>query len=937
MVAGIAALMRAKYPTLTPAQAADKLRTTARDAGPRGIDPYYGYGVVDAYAAVGGPAGTDFPQVAAGAGEPNDLPARATTLGASATGTMTSEGDVDWYRFTVDTRKTIDLTVTPPAYSDTRAQNLDPVIAAYDDELRALGEVDSPTPDAAEKMTLTIGAGTYYLSVRNYSATVDTRSYTVTFGTGAPRLFQPPITRHTDGWAESVAVGDVTGDGRNDVVMSTGMHDYELLVYAQQPDGSLAEPVAYPTRMAYGDTAGVALLNADGDGRLDAAVATAAGVEVFHQTAAGTFGLGVLIPGTAGARQLMTSDMDADGDSDLVATTPDPATTSGWRIVLLSQGPAGGFSLGVVAAEAMYIEEIELGDVDSDGRPDVVGYYQATVHVYHRTDTGWRPTDHPTGLTRYVVGIEIVDVTADGRNDIAVSNSGNLPDGQLKVLAQTPTGGLAESQTAPLADLPGPVEAGDADGDGRTDVLVMHSMTLGVLRQRPGGGLDAPDTYTFPHMDYHSGQAVALGDVNGDGRLDVIAANFLYGLVVIYGAGDAQPGPHLWVRDVTPAAAATGVSLTAAQRVTFARALNPASVNAQTVRLLHGRTGAVVPAEVTYDAGTRTATITPNQPLADDMPYRIDVAGVRDTDGVEFADGYASAFRTVNAPPPAVSNLRATAGLGTATLNWTLPSISDLDQVIVRVAAGTTPPASPTAGTAVYAGTGTSATMTGLNTSVRTVAVWVRDRGGVLSPVATLRLSGASVTSVKASATNVTYGGSTVISGVLTGTDPAGPIVGSPVQLYIQKRNTTTWTLVGTVAASGAGGAVSFTHAPLWNATYRWQFNGAGSVVGVTGGTVAVNVLPGITSVLSATTVKLGGSVKLTGKVTPAHPGATVTLQWLDGTSWRNMTTAKLSVTSAYTFTIKPTKKGSISYRVHMATDAEHTAAASPARALAVT
>jgi hypothetical protein len=47
--------MRSRYPDLTPAQAIARLKATTRDAGPRGIDPYYGSGVVDASAAPGWP------------------------------------------------------------------------------------------------------------------------------------------------------------------------------------------------------------------------------------------------------------------------------------------------------------------------------------------------------------------------------------------------------------------------------------------------------------------------------------------------------------------------------------------------------------------------------------------------------------------------------------------------------------------------------------------------------------------------------------------------------------------------------------------------------------------------------------------------------------------------------------------------------------------
>ncbi len=80
VVAGVAALVRARYPNLNAASVVDRLVRTARDAGGHGRDPSYGYGVVDPVAALTGPA----PTVTAnplGAPTPS-----ASTAGDSATG-----------------------------------------------------------------------------------------------------------------------------------------------------------------------------------------------------------------------------------------------------------------------------------------------------------------------------------------------------------------------------------------------------------------------------------------------------------------------------------------------------------------------------------------------------------------------------------------------------------------------------------------------------------------------------------------------------------------------------------------------------------------------------------------------------------------------------------------------------------------------------------
>ncbi|MDQ1645248.1 MAG: hypothetical protein QOJ50_1432, partial [Cryptosporangiaceae bacterium] len=183
LVSGIAALVRAKLPSLTPAQVVARLKATARDAGPRGIDPYYGAGIVDAARAVGGSYGAEFPQPAMGAGEPNDVPARATAMTTSAAGTFGADGDVDWYRFDVTTTATMAVTATVLKRDRARAQNADPVLELYDQDLRILGRSDSPTWDAPETVTAKLGPGPHYAKVRNFNGAIDTRTYTVSIAT----------------------------------------------------------------------------------------------------------------------------------------------------------------------------------------------------------------------------------------------------------------------------------------------------------------------------------------------------------------------------------------------------------------------------------------------------------------------------------------------------------------------------------------------------------------------------------------------------------------------------------------------------------------------------------------------------------------------------------------------------------------------------------
>ena len=76
----------------------------------------------------------------------------------------------------------------------------------------------------------------------------------------------------------------------------------------------------------------------------------------------------------------------------------------------------------------------------------------------------------------------------------------------------------------------------------------------------------------------------------------------------------------------SPASGATGVALTTAVTATFSEAMSPASITAATFELRDaGNT--LVPAAVTYNAGTTTATLTPTASLAAGVSYTATVKG----------------------------------------------------------------------------------------------------------------------------------------------------------------------------------------------------------------------------------------------------------------------------------------------------------------------
>src|SRR4029453_955365 len=110
--------------------------------------------------------------------------------------------------------------------------------------------------------------------------------------------------------------------------------------------------------------------------------------------------------------------------------------------VLMIHQPDGTFLPAGVTTDAT--GEVEAGDVDGDGRTDLVGFQGGSVYVYHRTDAGWNRTAHDTVRENETVikGIEVADLSGDDRADVIATLGGYVPDGRVNVFVQNTDGEL---------------------------------------------------------------------------------------------------------------------------------------------------------------------------------------------------------------------------------------------------------------------------------------------------------------------------------------------------------------------------------------------------------------------------------------------------------------------------------------------------------------
>ncbi|GAA1507632.1 S8 family serine peptidase [Kribbella lupini] len=480
----------------------------------------------------------------------------------------------------------------------------------------------------------------------------------------------------------------------------------------------------------------------------------------------------------------------------------------------------------------------------------------------------------------------------------------------------------------------GPVYDGENRAQNFAPVVSVHSNSILQVLSRAQAD-------TEPETPQQLSVSVNVNFVAGDNYIAVRNYNGSrdsrpYTVTVGAGTQVTNTSDYYWIRDAAPADFAGGVARTATPTVTFVRDLIPGSVTNSTVRLLNGKTGNAVPAAVAYDEATRTAKVTPNAPLQDNTPYRLSVGAVQDSVTTEnYTGGFSSVFRTVDENPAPASGFDATGAYTTAALKWSFPAITDLDQVVVRRAIGTTAPASPTAGTAVYNGEASTATATGLaNATSYAFSAFVKDRSGRFSAPVTTQLTG-TATSMASTASVINYGGTVTLSSKVIRIDSQAPVAGAPISLYGRNKNSSTWREI-TRRTTSATGTVSVAYNPGVSTVFVWGYNGSPDLLGSRTGNLTVEVRPTITSNVSPATSKLGATTNFYGYVRPQHPGSPLYLQRLVGSTWTTITSTKLNSTGNYAFAIKPATRGTYTYRAVFQADADHATAVSPVRSFTV-
>ncbi|TAE32796.1 MAG: VCBS repeat-containing protein, partial [Candidatus Kapaibacterium sp.] len=413
----------------------------------------------------------------------------------------------------------------------------------------------------------------------------------------------------------SVELGDFL-DNDGDLDMAVANYSANtVLLYQNNPTGTFT---LVRTLTAGFHARDVTLGDFNNDGWLDIATANidANSISVFisaagtlPMTATQTLTTGNLPPGIA------VGDVNGDGWLDII-TANNNGGAAGSISVFLNNGAGTFLARNDYPTSGNGTQELAIGDMDNDGDLDVVTANAAssTISVLLNNGLGvFSVFGTPLGTGGATpVAIALVDLNNDGNLDVFTANNGGNSVTQAR---GNGAGGLTVWTTYINIISPYGLAIGDVDGVNGPDVITTSSSdnTINVLPGDGGGGFLGGSTWSqgTPAVN---GWAAALGDVDGDGDLDLATSSNGVAVLRNMPVMNVQNNvtPFTATVFVSPARNVNNAAPTTNITIPFAQTLNAPSVNAANFRVFGGMTGLRRVADgTTFGAGGATATINP--------------------------------------------------------------------------------------------------------------------------------------------------------------------------------------------------------------------------------------------------------------------------------------------------------------------------------------
>ena len=353
----------------------------------------------------------------------------------------------------------------------------------------------------------------------------------------------------TEGLAQEIKIGDVSGDGINDIVLvnngfSGGNLSNHVLIYVIAENGGLSSPQSIPYSENSTGQRGLALVNMDDDDALEIVIGHDKKLTFVNQDLAGQF-MPETFNTTFSNDVLAVTDLNLDNRLDLVSVQ----VNGNYRAAVVYEMPS-----------LMTLSEINLSnqgsnfivkttDVNNDAKADLVIQNQGSslfsdfsVFLHDGVDSFLPADAYSVGFNDELTsGLASGDFNNDGLNDVLISNN-LFPTAYL--FQQNQLGQLLLEDEMMISHPARQLQSSDLNTDNLTDVVLLHRLAnngaaVGFMLQN-STGLTSEQLFTLPNPLLYNPQAMDLGDINQDGCTDVVIADYNQGLIVLQGQSCQQ-------------------------------------------------------------------------------------------------------------------------------------------------------------------------------------------------------------------------------------------------------------------------------------------------------------------------------------------------------------------------------------------------------------
>lgn len=358
------------------------------------------------------------------------------------------------------------------------------------------------------------------------------------YSMAAPVFLSDPEAAHAGG----VAVGDVSGDGRDDLVFLSPRYAanpaydrMEIYVAYQRDDGSL-DAAFKIAETGYTFAYQVLIADLDGNGAGEIITTIYNGVVVLRSNADGSFASSTAMVGESGVMDLIATDVDRDGYLDVLA---DSSNLSASVVHGNSRGVIDRISTVPVPASAVRT----TGDVTGDGLDDLIlgtifNRPLEEFRVYPALASGGYAAPVVLSLplgSNHTSSLAVGDFNGDGRGDLALDEVKDIAN--VHLYFQDPQGHFTSSLDIARQSGSGNLIASDLNRDGRTDLAFAHTGWgyVGYYLQTSTGF--TPEN-VIQAQQYHGRKYYfAAGDLNHDRCGDLVISRGSQSPVLLYGQG----------------------------------------------------------------------------------------------------------------------------------------------------------------------------------------------------------------------------------------------------------------------------------------------------------------------------------------------------------------------------------------------------------------